>query len=520
MPLPKNSPQFITLFPDRRVAVVAGWLCLLLIGGTVYASHRWLFLSSNDVIWLRILQAKPPLTLAWEQFAVGSPLDYRPLATLYFMALQALFGDWAPGYYAFNLLLHTFNALLVFFVVRNFRLSWPPAAIAALFFLIHPAPVRAVRWVNDAANLLQTLFLLLSLLLAWRFIVTGGKRSYWLSLACGTAAVFSKESGLVALVLPCVLDFCLQGLRPFKRFVRYAPHCLIAALYLYLYMSIAHSPGWRSHPEVFGIGSHVPRNLAYSVGFAWLAPDHPSPLLSSILVLLGLASLGAVVTAFRDARLGVFGLSWLLLCALPTALFRTTGGLASTGRYVYFFLPPLLVAAASWAERAEAALRSYRWKRRLTLAVLLLLVITTSLRTRRLAAEPFEKHAGPVLYHFAVMWMLDYREATGYVLNELGCPRRESLEEASSWGAALAAQAEEPALQVMGRVVTALAERSLGQTPAALSELDRAAGILAAKPANLVSGLALDSHHISRLKQRLALSPLLPVCWDPSSSPF
>ncbi len=149
------------------------------------------------------------------------------------MALQALFGDWVPGYYAFSLLLHTFNALLVFFVARTFRLSWAPAAIAALFFLVHPAPVRAVRWVNDAANLLQTFFLLLSLLLDWRFLVTGGSRSYWLSLACGAAAIFSKESGLVALVHPCVLDFCLRGLRPLKRFVRYVPHCLIAAFYLY-----------------------------------------------------------------------------------------------------------------------------------------------------------------------------------------------------------------------------------------------------------------------------------------------
>src|SRR6185503_19914941 len=269
-------------------------------------------------------------------------------------------------------------------------------------------------------------------------------------------------SGIVALALPCVLDVCLQGFRPLKRFSHYVPHCVLAGLYLYLYLSIAHSPGWRSHPEVFGIVSHVPRNLAYSVGFAWLAPDQSSPPLANFLVVLGVVSLGAIVTAFRDRRLGVFALLWLLLCALPTALFRTTGGLASTGRYVYFFLPPLLLAAAAWAERAIVALRQCRWKRRLALAVLLLLVVTTSLRTRRLAAEPFETHAGPVLYHFAVMWMLDYREATGYVLNELGCPRRESLEEASSWGAALAAQAKEPALQVMGRAVTALAERSLG----------------------------------------------------------
>ena len=451
---------------------------------------------------------------------VGSPLDYRPLATVYFLALQGLFGDWAPGYYAFSLLLHAINALLVFLVARIFRLSWQAAAFAALLFVIHPAPVRAVRWVNDAANLLQTLFLMSSLLLAWRFLETEVRRFYWLSLACAAAAVFSKESGIVALVLPFVLDLCLRGLRPLKRFARYAPHGLVAALYLYLYVSIAHSPGWRSRPEVFGLGSHVPRNLAYSVGFAWLAPDDPSPLLSSFLVFLGVISLCGVVTAFRDRRLGIFMLSWLLLGALPTALFRMTGGLASTGRYVYFFLPPLLLAAAAWADRAVAALRQYRWRSRLALAALLLVVFATGLRTRRLAAAPFETHAGPVLYHFAVMWMLDYREAPGYVLDELGCPGRESLEEASSWGAALAAQAKEPALQVMGRVVAALAERSLGQTTTALRELDRAAEIVAARPANLVSGLAIGPQHISRLKQRLAVSPLLPVCQDAWSSPF
>jgi len=499
---------------------VAGWFCLLLIGGIVYGSARWLFLSSNDVIWLRVMQSKPPLTLAWEQFTVGSPLDYRPLATVYFLGLQALFGDWAPGYYAFSLLLHTFNALLVFLVARTFRLSWEFAAFAALFFLIHPAPVRAVRWVNDAANLLQLFFLLLCLLLAWRFLTTGAKRSYWLSLACATAAVFSKESGIVALALPFVLDFCLRGPRPLKRFARYAPHGLIAALYLCLYVSVAHSPGWRSRPEVFGIGSHIPRNLAYSMGLAWLPLDQPSPPLSNFIVLAGLVSLGAVVTAFRDRRLGMFALLWLLLCALPTALFKTTGGFASTGRYVYFFLPLLLLAAAAWAERAGESLRQGRWGGRLALAGLLLLALATGLQTRRLAAAPFETHAGPVVYHFAVMWMLDYREATNYVLDEIGCPRRSSLQEASSWGASLAVQAKEPALQVLGRVVTALAERSLGQTSGAMSQLDEADKILAGQPANLVSGLDLGSHHISRLKQRLAVSPLLPVCWDPSSSPF
>jgi len=119
------------------------------------------------------------------------------------------------------------------------------------------------------------------------------------------------------------------------------------------------------------------------------------------------------------------------------------------------------------------------------------------------------------------MWMLDYGEAAGYVRDELGCPDRNSFERASSWGADLAAQAKEPALQVLGRAVTAVAETSLGNKSAAMSELDKAAGILAAgQPADLVKGLALSSHDISGLKERLAVSPLLHVCEGTWSSPF
>src|SRR5262245_1498558 len=268
MPSSTNPTQLVGLRNNDTSGAFALWLCLVCIGCLIYASPRWSFLSSNDVIWLRVMQSKPLLGLAWDQFTAGSPLDYRPLATLYLRALQALFGDWAPGYYACNLLLHSLNALLVYFVGRTLRLSWRSAAAHALCFLIHPAPVRAVRWVNDVANLLQTQFLLMSLLLAWRFLEMRRWHHYWASLACGAAAVFSKESGIVVLLLPFVLDSCLNGLRPLKRFGRYAPHGLMTLFYLFLYMSIASSPGWRSRPQVFGFGDHIPRNLAYSVGFA------------------------------------------------------------------------------------------------------------------------------------------------------------------------------------------------------------------------------------------------------------
>ena len=97
--------------------------------------------------------------------------------------------------------------------------------------------------------------------------------------------------------------------------------------------------------------------------------------------------------------------------------------------------------------------------------VLLLVVFATGLRTRRLAAAPFETHAGPALYHFAVMWMLNYREAPGYVSTNSVVP------EENRWrtllpGEPLWRSSHRACLQVLGRVVTAVAESSwVGRLP-------------------------------------------------------
>ncbi|MCI0624596.1 MAG: hypothetical protein L0387_23610 [Acidobacteria bacterium] len=501
------------LHSTSRTGVIAGWSLLLIAGSVVYASPRWFFLTSDDVIWIRAVQSKPLPALVWEQFTAGSPWDYRPLKTFYFLWLQAMFGDWAPGYYASSLVLHTANALLVFFLARAFQVSWMPAALASFFFLVHPAPFRAVRWVIDCASLLQTHFLLWSLLLALRFLETERFRYHWASLACAGAAAYSKESGAVALVLPALLDFFQGGPMPLKRLGRYLPHALVLAIYVHL--SLGFSPGWRSHPEVIGIGSHIPRNLAYSVGFAWLAPERVSPFLSVLLVILGLLSVAVVLWAFKDYRLGMFALAWLLLCALPTALFRMTGGLETTGRYTYFFLPPLLLAGSAWAERAGEGLCTSRrrWARPLFAGAILLLGLTAVWRTHRLAAAPFETQAGPALYHFAVMWLLNYREAEGYLLAEIGCPTLKELEEAAAWGDRLAISAKEPSLRLFGRVVSAIAKSSGGQTAVAEAELEHVGRLLEiGPPVDLVRGLSLRSDQIARLREHLANFRVLPVC--------
>src|SRR5688500_7403842 len=93
-----------------------GFLALVVLAATLYVSPRWQFFHSVDLTWIRALQTKPLLPVLWEQFSRGSPSEYRPLTSVYLLGLNLFFDDWAPGYYAANLLLHICSTALVYAV--------------------------------------------------------------------------------------------------------------------------------------------------------------------------------------------------------------------------------------------------------------------------------------------------------------------------------------------------------------------------------------------------------------------
>src|SRR5205814_49479 len=74
------------------------------------------------------------------------------------------FGDKPAGHHATNVLLHTANTLLLFWLLKKMTGAfWQSACVAALF-AFHPLHVESVAWVAERKDVLSTFFWLLTTL--------------------------------------------------------------------------------------------------------------------------------------------------------------------------------------------------------------------------------------------------------------------------------------------------------------------------------------------------------------------
>ncbi|ADE10779.1 tetratricopeptide repeat protein [Sideroxydans lithotrophicus] len=122
----------------------------------------------------------------------------------------ALFSDVVPHFYHLgNLLVHSANAILLFYLLRQIVGAVSPdthdspqlkrgAWVAALLFALHPVAVYAVGYVVQRSILMATLFVLLMQLAYLRGLMNGQVRWLGLSVLCYFLAVFSKEHSVLA----------------------------------------------------------------------------------------------------------------------------------------------------------------------------------------------------------------------------------------------------------------------------------------------------------------------------------
>ncbi len=329
-------------------------------------------------------------------FTTFDTSNWHPL-TWFSHALDCqLFALNPAGPHLENLLLHTANVLLLFWVLWRATGSLGRNAVVAALFAVHPINVESVAWVAERKNLLSMLFFLLALG-AYRWYASRPRfSSYTLVAALFGLGLMAKPQ---IIMLPFVLllwDYWPlvrmrnepgQGKRwtwlvceKLPLFALAAPSAVITVL--------AHSRGAiRPLPLSLRIANAIGSYLQYVKLAFWpsrLAVYYPHPLLSLrswsvIVALLFLAAVTFIAFAERERRpYLIVGWSWFLITLLPMIGIVQVGTQGMADRYGYLPLIGVFMMCvwrlADWAEA-----RSVPWQAQTVAAIVvvgLLIAVT------------------------------------------------------------------------------------------------------------------------------------------------
>ncbi|MCI0350582.1 MAG: tetratricopeptide repeat protein, partial [Acidobacteriales bacterium] len=147
---------------------------------------------------------------------------WHPLTWISHMLDVQLYGIDPFGHRLTNVLLHTANVLLVFFVLRRLTGNIWPSAFVAGFFGLHPLRVESVVWLAERKDLLCALFWLLTM---WAYASYAERQfspgRYAVVVLGMVAAIMSKP---MAVTLPFAL--LLLDVWPLKRVSPLMPRLL------------------------------------------------------------------------------------------------------------------------------------------------------------------------------------------------------------------------------------------------------------------------------------------------------
>ncbi len=163
---------------------------------------------------------------AWfSKFYIG---NYHPL-TVCSYAIDYLFGGAQPfAYHLTNILLHTGNAIVLYFFINRLQPNRTIGLFVALIFALHPAQTESVSWVAERKTLLCAFFYLLALLQYAGYIIAPSSKKMAIVIVLGVAGMLSKGVGVALPLSLFAVDIWLKrDLRNRKVWLEKLPLLLI-----------------------------------------------------------------------------------------------------------------------------------------------------------------------------------------------------------------------------------------------------------------------------------------------------
>lgn len=364
--------------PNRRLLYACALLILVIF--LVYGRGLHGYFMADDFGFLSFARVLADRDLAFglrwfwlsrEELGAGPELArlYRPLSDLSFALQYRVLGVDAFSYRLVNLLLHGASACLLLGIAWRLLCSFPAALAAGLLFALSPAHPESLLWISSRMNLMSGFFILLSL---YAFMRRGPELGRWpgaIALLAVTAAMFSKETGLIAVPLLSLYAFCFPIEAGPSLRVRLR-HCLretwpawllLAGYFAMRYQALGTLLGGYQGTDLWSTSYWFDR---MQLLILYLSPVHLGELSSLFKTLFFLFNLGLLLTSIfylwdrRSGRVVMgLGLGWLGLSLLPTyaAPFNeSTWTLMQNSRLLYEPSAVLaILLTAGFAERSS-----------------------------------------------------------------------------------------------------------------------------------------------------------------------
>ena len=383
----------------RILAVV-----LAIVTVAVYAPvHQHPFFTMDDEAYvvnnIHLRTASFGETLGWA-FTSYDLANWHPVTWLSHAADVHLFRLNPAGHHDVNLLLHTLNAVLLFWILLRATGYAGRSFMVAALFALHPVNVETVVWVSERKTILSFLFFLLALA-AYRWYVQKPR--------IGRYTVVAGLYLLGLMTKPQVITFpfvlLLWDYWPLRRMfvstdsgtdstaarkflwlvLEKLPLLMLSALSGILTMAAQGAAGpMRYYPLPFRLGNAIVSYVRYIGKAFWpatLAVFYPHPELTIgyvAVALLLLLAITALVLQQQTRRYLAVGWFWFLGTLVPMIGVVQVGEQAMADRYAYLsFIGLFVMVCWGVGDLAEQRHLSPGWLAAPSLAVLLALFILT-----------------------------------------------------------------------------------------------------------------------------------------------
>ncbi len=158
--------------------------------------------DESSIIQNHLLRNMNGLWKIWAHPSLNTEPHYWPITYTSFWVDCQIWGLAPFGYHLTNILLHAFNGILLWVILR--RLEIPGAWFAAAIFTVHPVHVESVAWIIERKDVLSGLFYLLAFWFYLNYDREKDWKRYLLSLFFLLCAIWSK-SITISLPLAMVL---------------------------------------------------------------------------------------------------------------------------------------------------------------------------------------------------------------------------------------------------------------------------------------------------------------------------